>query len=214
MLPINSSASSNAPQGSSLSLKSVSHENQSNQDLPSDVKTFLLTLARQSLEACVQGKPMPKPENPPELTKKDRGCFVTLTKSGILRGCIGYIEGIKPLYEAIIDNAKNAAQSDPRFPEVTADELHDIRIEVSVLTPPEPLEYKDPQDLLNKLVPGQDGIILQSGYHQSTFLPQVWEQLPDKIDFLEHLSMKGGMPTDGWKTALVKRYRAIHFQEK
>jgi AmmeMemoRadiSam system protein A len=157
---------------------------------------------------------MPKPANPPEITKKNRGCFVTLTKSGVLRGCIGYIEGIKPLFEAIIDNAKNAAMSDPRFPEVTPEELPGIRIEVSVLTPPEPLEYKDPQDLLNKLVPNQDGIILQSGYHQSTFLPQVWEQLPDKIDFLEHLSMKGGMPKDGWKTASVKRYRAIHFQEK
>ena len=214
MLPINGSASSNASQGSSRPSNNASYENQSNQDLPSDVKAFLLELARQSLEACVKGKPMPKPEKPPEITKKDRGCFVTLTKSGVLRGCIGYIEGIMPLFEAVIDNAKNAALSDPRFPEVTPDELHEIRIEVSVLTPPEPLEYHDTQDLLNKLVPNQDGIILQSGYHQSTFLPQVWEQLPDKIDFLEHLSMKGGMPKDGWKTASVKRYRAIHFQEK
>jgi AmmeMemoRadiSam system protein A len=158
---------------------------------------------------------MLKPANTPEITKKDRGCFVTLTKSGVLRGCIGYIEGIKPLFEAIIDNAKNAAMSDPRFPEVTPEELHDIRIEISVLTPPEPLEYKDPQDLLNKLVPGQDGIILQSGFHQSTYLPQVWEHFSNqKVDFLEELSLKGGMPKDGWKTALVKRYRAIHFQEK
>ena len=204
MISSGGSASSNA-----------SFENQTNQqDIPPDVKAFLLSLARQSLEACVNGRPMPKPANPPEITKKNRGCFVTLTKSGVLRGCIGYIEGIKPLFEAIIDNAKNAAMSDPRFPEVTPEELPGIRIEVSVLTPPEPLEYKDPQDLLNKLVPNQDGIILQSGYHQSTFLPQVWEQLPDKIDFLEHLSMKGGMPKDGWKTASVKRYRAIHFQEK
>jgi AmmeMemoRadiSam system protein A len=215
MASSNNSASSNVPFKASHSSENASSENQTNQqDLSSDVKAFLLNLARQSLDACVTGRPMPKPANPPEITKKDRGCFVTLTKSGVLRGCIGYIEGIKPLFEAIIDNAKNAALSDPRFPEVTPEELSGIRIEVSVLTPPEPLEYKDSQDLLNKLVPNQDGIILQSGFHQSTFLPQVWEQLPDKIDFLEHLSMKGGMPKDGWKTASVKRYRAIHFQEK
>jgi len=116
MLPINGGASSNASYGSSRSSNNASHENQSNQDLPSDVKDFLLDLARQSLEACVKGKPMPKPENPPEITKKDRGCFVTLTKAGVLRGCIGYIEGIKPLFEAVIDNAKNAALSDRAFP--------------------------------------------------------------------------------------------------
>ena len=215
MASFNSNASSKTSSEASSSSNSAFHGNQSKQcDLPSDVKAFLLLLARQSLVACVKGQPMPKPANPPEITKENQGCFVTLTKLGDLRGCIGYIEGIKPLFEAVIDNAKNAAQSDPRFPEVTPDELSGIRIEISVLTPPEPLEYKDPQDLLNKLVPGQDGIILQSGFHQSTFLPQVWEQLPDKIDFLEHLSMKGGMPIDGWKTASVKRYRAIHFQEK
>jgi AmmeMemoRadiSam system protein A len=182
-------------------------------DLPADVKSFLLRLARESLEASVKKQTPPKPQNPPEATKQWQGCFVTLTVAGELRGCIGYIEGIKPLYEAVIDNAKNAALSDPRFPAVTPDELSRIRIEVSVLTPPVPLEYKDPQDLLNKLVPNEDGIILQKGFYQSTFLPQVWEQLPDKVQFLEHLSMKGGMDSDGWKTATVKRYRAIHFQE-
>jgi AmmeMemoRadiSam system protein A len=183
------------------------------QDLPADVKSFLLKLARESLEACVKKQAPPKPQNPPEDTKQWQGCFVTLTVAGELRGCIGYIEGIKPLFEAVIDNARNAALSDPRFPAVTADELSRIRIEVSVLTPPAPLDYKDPQALLNKLVPNVDGVILQKGFSQSTFLPQVWEQLPDRVQFLEHLSMKGGMPADGWKTATVKRYRAIHFQE-
>jgi uncharacterized protein len=183
------------------------------EDLSADVKAFLLKLARESLEASVKGLLPPRPKEVPEISKKRQGCFVTLTVSGELRGCIGYIEGIKPLFEAIIDNAKNAALSDPRFPSVKPDELPRIRVEVSVLTPPVPLEYKDPQDLLNKLVPNEDGIILQKGFYQSTFLPQVWEQLPDKVQFLEHLSLKGGMPADGWKTASVKRYRAIHFQE-
>lgn len=179
-----------------------------------DVKHFLLTLARQALEAAVRGEKPPSPQQVPEMTKENRGCFVTLTVQGALRGCIGYIEPIKPLYQAVIENAGNAALSDPRFNAVRPDELKGITVEVSVLTRPEPLEYKDPQDLLNKLVPKVDGIILQKGFSQSTFLPQVWEQLPDKVQFLQHLSLKGGMPIDGWKTANVKRYRAEHFSEQ
>jgi AmmeMemoRadiSam system protein B/AmmeMemoRadiSam system protein A len=181
--------------------------------LEPEVKGFLLKLARQSLEASVKGEKPPVPLNIPEITKQDRGCFVTLTENGDLRGCIGYIEPIKPLYQAVMENAENAALSDWRFPKVTPSELSSIKVEVSVLTRPEPLEYKDPQDLLSKLAPGVDGVILQSGSYQSTFLPQVWGQLPDKVDFLEHLSRKGGMPPDGWKTANVKRYRAEHFSE-
>jgi len=182
--------------------------------LSPDVKSFLLKLARQNLEAAVQGLPPVAPKDPPTVTKENRGCFVTLTERGQLRGCIGYIEGIKPLYEAVMDNAKNAALEDPRFPEVKPAELAAIVVEVSVLSAPVPLAHTGPQDLLDKLVPGEDGIILSKGYRQSTFLPQVWEQLPDKVDFLEHLSVKGGMPADGWKTADVKRYRAVHFHEQ
>jgi AmmeMemoRadiSam system protein A len=183
-------------------------------ELSPDVKAFLLKLARRNLEAAVKDQPPAAPSDTPAVTKEYRGCFVTLTKKGELRGCIGYIEGIKPLFEAVMDNAKNAALEDPRFPPVSPGELADIKVEVSVLTRPQPLEYKDDKDLLGKLVPGEDGIILTSGFHQSTFLPQVWEQLPDKVDFLQHLALKGGMPIDGWKTAKVKRYRAIHFSEQ
>ena len=162
----------------------------------------------------MKGEKTPVPQNIPAITREDRGCFVTLTIRGELRGCIGYIEPIKPLYQAVIENALNAALSDPRFPAVTPSELAAIKVEVSVLTKPMPLEYKDPQDLLNKLVPGVDGIILSKGFHQSTYLPQVWEHFSgDKIMFLENLSLKGGMPADGWKTANVKRYRAEHFSE-
>jgi hypothetical protein len=183
-------------------------------DIPADVKAFLLKLARDNVEASVKGLPAVVPSDPPAMTKESRGCFVTLTKHGSLRGCIGYIEPIKPLFDAVIDNAKNAALEDPRFTPVAPNELSEIRIEVSVLTKPEPVEYKNSDDLLSKIVAGVDGLILTQGYHQSTYLPQVWEQLPDKVQFLENLSMKGGMPPDGWKTAHVKRYRAIHFQEQ
>ena len=142
------------------------------------------------------------------------GCFVTLTMGGNLRGCIGYIEGIKPLYEAVIDNAKNAALGDPRFSNVSPGELSKIKVEVSVLTKPEPLEYDGVDDLLGKLEPGRDGIILRKGYSQSIYLPQVWDQLPDKVEFLEHLSRKAGLGKDDWKSAQYRRYFAIHFEEK
>lgn len=189
-------------------------ESAASKDIPADVKTFLLKLARDNVDASVKGLPPVVPNDPPPLTTEQRGCFVTLTKRGSLRGCIGYIEPIMPLYKAVIENAKNAALEDPRFTPVAPHELSEIKIEVSVLTKPELIEYKDSADLLGKIVAGEDGIILTQGYHQSTYLPQVWEQLPNKVQFLQNLSVKGGMPPDGWKTANVKRYRALHFQEK
>lgn len=183
------------------------------EELSQEEKDWLLTLARQSLVAAVTQKPAPTPVNPPAFTKVEAGCFVTLTIGGELRGCIGYIEPIMPLYAAVIENARSAALSDPRFSPVTPEELSSIVVEVSVLTVPKPLEYSSPEDLLKKIRPNEDGIILKSGHNQSTFLPQVWEQLPDKIQFLTHLSLKAGLPPDGWKRSSVKRYSAIHFKE-
>jgi AmmeMemoRadiSam system protein B/AmmeMemoRadiSam system protein A len=211
-LPDDGKTKTECPMAAAVTAPAASYKEQGG-GLAPEVKGFLLKLARQSLEASVKSEKSPTPSDIPEITKQDRGCFVTLTENGELRGCIGYIEPIKPLYQAVMENAGNAALSDPRFPSVKPSELSSIKVEVSVLTKPERLEYKDPQDLLNKLVPDVDGVILQSGPYQSTFLPQVWGQLPDKVDFLEHLSRKGGMPPDGWKTANVKRYRAEHFSE-
>ena len=182
-------------------------------DLTPAAKQFLLKTARASLKAAVEGRPFDEPGTVPEAVREMRGCFVTLTVQGRLRGCIGYIEPIKPLYTAVVENAKNAALRDPRFPKVTPAEVKDINIEISVLTPPQPLAYENPDDLLAKLVPGRDGVILRSGGHQSTYLPQVWEQLPEKRSFLEQLSIKGGLPPDGWKHAEVSIYRALHFEE-
>ena len=183
-------------------------------DLSKGDKEYMLALAREALEKAVRGEKPPSPDKVPGSAKPVCGCFVTLTKGGNLRGCIGYIEGIKPLYQAIIDNAKNAALGDPRFPNVTADELKSIKVEVSVLTKPEPFSYNGTDDLLRKIEPGVDGIILKKGYRQSTFLPQVWDQLPDKKEFLEHLAMKAGLDRNEWKNAEYKKYRAIHFEEE
>ncbi len=183
-------------------------------ELSESDKDFFLKLARDALDKAVRGEKPPEPARVPDAGREMCGCFVTLTKHGELRGCIGYIEGIKPLYQAVIDNARNAALGDPRFPNVTPDELKALKVEVSVLTKPEPFDYEDPTDLLAKLEPGRDGIILRKGYSQSTFLPQVWDQLPDKVEFLEHLSRKAGLSGDAWKTAEYRKYHAIHFEEE
>lgn len=179
-------------------------------------KKFMLTLARDALNCAVSGKNPPVPQNIPTSTKEIFGCFVTLTKGKNkgLRGCIGYIEGVKPLYEAIIDMAKNAALKDHRFSPVTPTELDDINIEISVLSRAESFSYIDRDDLLSKINPNVDGIILKLGFCQSTFLPQVWEQLPDKVSFLEHLAIKAGLGKNEWEKAEYKKYQAIHFQEK
>jgi AmmeMemoRadiSam system protein B/AmmeMemoRadiSam system protein A len=183
-------------------------------DISIEDREFMLKLARDALIKAVKGEKPPSPKDVPAVAQKVCGCFVTLTKGGNLRGCIGYIEGIKPLYQAIIDNAKNAALGDPRFPNVTPDELKSLKVEVSVLTKPTPFTYKDTDDLLSKIEPAVDGIILRKGHRQSTFLPQVWDQLTEKVEFLEHLAVKAGLGKDEWKDAEYKKYQAIHFEEE
>jgi AmmeMemoRadiSam system protein A len=183
------------------------------EEFTEDTKRYLLRLARRSLDASVRNLPIEPPQQIPPEIAVHRGCFVTLTCGSALRGCIGYIEPVKPLYQAVIENAGNAALNDPRFSPVKPHELDNITIEISVLTKPGPLPYTDANDLLRKLTPHRDGVILSKGSHRSTYLPQVWEQLPDKKEFLEQLSVKGGMARDGWKTAEVKTYQAQHFSE-
>jgi len=156
---------------------------------------------------------MPQTDSLEPKYTQECGCFVTLTFLGRLRGCIGNIEPAGPLYESIMCNAVNAGMHDPRFPKVSASELDHINIEISVLTAPKPLEFSSPQELLLKLKPCVHGVILKCGNHRSTFLPHVWEQLPDKITFLEHLSLKAGAGKDGWKSSEFWVYETVHFKE-
>jgi AmmeMemoRadiSam system protein A len=124
---------------------------------------------------------------------EQRATFVTLTYNHQLRGCIGSIIAHRRLIEDIVGNAQSAAFGDPRFSPLGEEELNDnLNIEVSVLTPPVILDYSDFNDLLKKVRPNIDGLILKSGAYQGTFLPQVWEQLQTPKEFLEHLSMKAG----------------------
>jgi len=152
---------------------------------------------------------------PPVLSER-RGSFVTLTLQGALRGCIGRIIPQETLLEGVKANAIQAAFRDPRFRPLSRGELDRVKIEVSILTEPVPLSYSDDHDLTNRLRPGTDGVILKKGYKQATFLPQVWEQLPNPGDFLTHLCLKAGLEGDAWKRDKldVSVYRVQAFEEE
>lgn len=139
---------------------------------------------------------------------REKGCsFVTLRREGDLRGCIGCLEPYRPLGEDIAGNAVAAALHDRRFLPVTQFELESINVEVSILTPSEPLPFADENDAIAKLRPDIDGVILEYGRQRGTFLPQVWEQLPDPRSFLRELKRKAGLPADFWHADLrLRRY--------
>lgn len=180
---------------------------------------FLVRLARKSIEHYLKSGQVPhiSPEDIPyENLKKLGASFVTLeTKQGNLRGCIGSIIPHRPLYEDIIHNAISAAVSDPRFVPLSPAELDNIKVKVSVLTHPQPLEYTDWVDLLEKIQPYKDGIILKHGNHSATFLPDVWEVLPDKHQFLAHLCLKAGLEPDCYKNIKLQvfKYHTTSFSE-
>ena len=164
-------------------------------------KLTLLKLARQSLEAGVRGQALPQ-FDPAALTpalQAQGAAFVTLTVHGELRGCIGALEPYQSLAEDVREHAVAAALEDYRFPQVQEKELADIEIEVSRLTIPVPLEYKDAGDLIARLRPGVDGVILRDSFRRATFLPQVWEKIPDPAGFLANLCYKMGAAPDTWK---------------
>ncbi len=182
-------------------------------------RKWLLDLARRTLACAATNPASPGPEaNARDLSPKlseTKGCFVTLTEKGVLRGCIGHILPQEALCQAVADNARNAATRDPRFQPVRPDELNQIKIEISVLTEPRPLNFHSPEDLLDKLEPGEDGVVLQIGPRVATFLPQVWEQLPDKVEFLDHLAQKAGCAPGDWRGShvSVSIYNVEAFQE-
>lgn len=170
----------------------------------------LLELAKRSIEQGLKtGKALniDLTDYPPELVVP-RATFVTLNKNHALRGCIGVLEAIRPLAEDIAENAFSAAFNDPRFPPLSIDELKDLDIHLSILTPAEPMLFSSEQDLLLQLQPGIDGLILQDGYRRGTFLPSVWEALPKPEQFLRHLKQKAGLAPDYWSDRInVSRYR-------
>lgn len=171
---------------------------------------YLLDLALASIRhGLTHGRPVPvDPESIPAALRELRATFVTLEKQGQLRGCIGSLQATRPLALDVAANAYAAAFHDPRFPALTQDELPQLAIHLSLLTQPETVLCDSEQDLLNQLRPAVDGLILEDGGRRGTFLPSVWEQLPDPLAFLQHLKRKAGFPCDYWSSSLrVYRYR-------
>jgi uncharacterized protein len=157
-------------------------------------------LARASIELALRrGDLVPyagEPDDP--LLNRPSASFVTLRVGEDLRGCCGTIEPARPLGEDVWNNAWASAFADPRFPPLTSDEWPATSVQISVLSEPEPLDVRSEAELLEILRPGRDGLILQFGHNRSTFLPAVWEQLPDPARFVRHLKMKAGWPVDFW----------------
>lgn len=186
--------------------------------LTANDRAYLLRLARQSVERAVQSRRETSParnEGSPAV-RQQRACFVTLTEKGELRGCIGTLVADEPLDRMVADAAASAAVRDPRFPPVTAAELPRLHIEVSVLTEPQPLAFKSPEELLQKLRPGVDGVLLTIGNQQATYLPQVWKEIADKEAFLDSLAEKAGAAPKAWrgKNVSVKTYQVESFEEE
>jgi len=138
--------------------------------------------------------------------------FVTLNLKHQLRGCIGALEAYQPLVKDIADHAFAAAFQDPRFPPVTADEAAHLELHISVLSKPTPIEFSDEEDLLTKIEPGVDGLILEDNFHKGTFLPSVWEQLATPREFLDNRKLKAGLKQHDWnKDMRVYRYYTTIF---
>ncbi len=185
--------------------------------LNDDEQTLLLTIARQALEMAVRGEPLPeiKLDDLPAALQEPGASFVTLMIDGRLRGCIGTLDAHQLLAKDVQAHAVAAALQDFRFPQVQPAELPYIQIEISALTPCTPLEYATPQELVTKLRPNVDGVMLQDGLRKATFLPQVWEKLPDPGEFLSHLCLKMGAQGDLWRKKLlnVSIYQVQEFHE-
>jgi len=166
----------------------------------------MLTLAKHAIESSFPElkKSLRQPANRewnriPSKLRKKRACFVTLTIKGQLRGCIGHILPIQTLYRDIIENAKAAAFDDPRFPPLEKEELDNLTIELSILDIPKPFSYQSNEEFIAYLLKYKPGVILSKGPYKGTFLPQVWDDLPDPIAFLSNLSLKAGLEEHAWK---------------
>jgi uncharacterized protein len=177
-------------------------------------RSTLLDLAQKSILHGVNNA-CPMPVNPADYPKKLRqelASFVTLNRCGNLRGCIGHLKAIQPLVSDVAENAFSAAFRDPRFSPLSSSELEGVDLHISVLTAAMPIEFASEEDLLKMLRPGVDGLILKLGRQQGTFLPSVWESLPDSRSFLQHLKLKAGLALDYWSDDIeVFRYQTESF---
>jgi AmmeMemoRadiSam system protein A len=186
--------------------------------LSSESKHQLLRIARKSIESNLQNRPESELElaRLPFELQAEGACFVTLTRGGELRGCIGSLEAHQALALDVQEHAVDAAFRDFRFPPLTESELQDLRIELSVLSAPVPLPYQNAEELPGLLHPGVDGVVLARGIRRATFLPQVWEKITDPSTFLDMLCEKMGFEYDLWRRQKldVYTYSVESFEEE
>lgn len=184
-------------------------------ELTDSDKQALLEIAKRSVESWVRTSRMPSDPDPAvsAKVKENRACFVTLKKNGSLRGCIGSLQPRRPLIDDVRHNAVAAAVSDPRFDPVSVGELGSLQYSISVLDLPKPLTGVSRQQLPAYLAKHRPGLIIEYKGRSSTFLPSVWEELSDPIEFLQHLCLKQGSDRDCWKSedAAIQTYGAINF---
>lgn len=182
-------------------------------------KRELLRLARKTIsEGCTRGlppEPLQEREDLTDFFLQQAASFVTLQKRGELRGCVGSTQAHRTLLDDVIHNAFASAFRDQRFPPITENELTDIKIEISILTPQQRMEVSDEKDLLKQLHPGIDGLLIRNTQYSATFLPQVWKQLPNPRQFLAHLKNKAGMAPGLWPEDMeCFRYQCMKFEER
>jgi AmmeMemoRadiSam system protein A len=172
----------------------------------------LLARARNAIAGELGGEQVNEPEHP--ALHRPGATFVTLTRQGELRGCVGSIEAFRPLDQDVRENAKAAAFRDRRFASLGKSELAATRVEVSLLSPAEPIRFATEDDAVRQLRQGVDGVILECGRHRGTFLPQMWEHLPDPRQFLSELKRKAGLAENFWSKDLrLYRYEVQKWSE-
>ena len=184
--------------------------------LAPELRRTLLHVARASIaHGLEQGGPLTvNPADYAAPLRQAGASFVTLTSNGVLRGCIGSLEACRPLVGDVSANAYAAAFQDPRFPPLSPPELERVRIQVSVLGKPVPMTFSSEEDLIARLRPYKDGLILEDGVRRGTFLPSVWDALPEPREFLRQLKLKAGLSRDYWSDTLrVYRYSTESFSE-
>ncbi len=171
--------------------------------LSKEEREYLLKIAREAIKAKLEGREYKPPKPPTRRLLNKQGVFVTIKERGDLRGCIGFIQPVASIVDSVVENAINAAFNDPRFPPLSKEEFDKITIEISVLSP---LEEIPKEKFIDVLTPFKHGVVIEKGWHRATFLPQVWEELPNVEEFMAHLCMKAMLPPDEWKKSGMRFY--------
>jgi hypothetical protein len=188
--------------------------NKTPENVPIEIGQVLIAIARATISSAL-GEPVSKTSEDFPWLQELGACFVTLTKNQQLRGCIGTLEAYRPLLVDVKSNAYAAAFRDPRFSPLIAEELPHTSIEISLLSPMQAMEFSSEKDALAQLKPNIDGVVFEYGHYRSTFLPQVWEQLPDAEMFMARLKHKAGLQPEFWdKEVKLYRYTVDKWKEK